>query len=88
MTGNGDRCLAQVCRFADHHNSKTCRGLQRFEPKQDFFNTIGVRTDVRMPWGLGETSVTGTSASYSVSWRRYPIVRLPASCSCLRSASG
>ncbi len=47
MTGNGDRCLVQVCRFADHHNSKTCRGLQRFEPKQDFFNTIIYLTVIR-----------------------------------------
>jgi hypothetical protein len=42
MTRNEDRCLAQVHRFADRHNSISSYQLQRPDPKQDFFNTIGM----------------------------------------------
>jgi hypothetical protein len=41
-----DRCLVQVCRFADRYHSKTCRHLRRLRPKQDFFNTIKVQRAV------------------------------------------
>jgi hypothetical protein len=43
MTRNEDRCLAQVRRFADRHNSKTRDQLRRLRQKQDFFNTINLQ---------------------------------------------